>query len=169
MILSQGVETRTLIPSWAAYSDDKVYRYALGRFSVFSPSIAFVMLNPSTATEMEDDPTVRRCMRRGFALDFPHVRIVNLFAIRATDPKVMLAHPDPIGPENDEAICEAARFASVVVCAWGVHGEHLGRGAYVLDMLRQVAPGKLHHLGLTKGGHPRHPLYLRNDAPLVPW
>ncbi len=146
--------------SSATYSDDERYRYQLTR--VWAPAagrVSFVMLNPSTATERQNDPTVERCERRARTLGFGAFRVVNIFAWRATDPRDMRAAADPVGPENDAAIVEAARWADQVICAWGTHGAHLGRGAAVEALLRETGR-PLFHLGLSKAGHPRHPLYI---------
>jgi hypothetical protein len=144
----------------AAFSPCRKYRYALWRrWETEKPYAMFVGLNPSTADEIEDDPTIRRCKR--FASDWGYGCLVmtNLFAIRATDPKVMLAHDDPVGPENDDYLRYLARRAGIVVSAWGAHGGHRGRDFQVLRMI-----AGMHHLGLTKAGKPRHPLYLRADT-----
>lgn len=117
------------------------------------------MLNPSTASECRNDPTVERCERRARALGYGAFRVVNLFAWRATDPRALRSAAAPAGPANDAAIAEAARWADLVVAAWGVHGVHLGQGARIEASLR-AAGHRLHHLGLTKDGHPRHPLYV---------
>jgi hypothetical protein len=117
------------------------------------------MLNPSTATERQNDPTVERCERRARALGFGGFQVANIFAFRATDPRRMRAAPDPVGPDNDAAIREAAIRADRIICAWGGHGAHLDRGRAVERMLR--ATGRpLHALGLTRDGQPRHPLYI---------
>lgn len=146
--------------SLAVYSADEAYRYRLIR--VWEPQgerALFVMLNPSTATETQNDPTVERCERRARALGFGSFAVANIFAYRATDPKVMRAASDPVGPGNDAAIAEMAAQADRIICAWGTHGLHLGRGAAVEALLR--ATGRdLHHLGLSKGGLPKHPLYI---------
>ena len=147
-------------PSTAVYSDCERYRYLLTR--VWDPAgrkALFVMLNPSTATEVQNDPTVERCERRARALGFGAFRVTNIFAFRATDPRVMRAESDPVGPGNDAAIAESAPWADQIICAWGTHGEHLGRGPEVERLLR--ATGRpLYHLGLSKAGHPKHPLYI---------
>ncbi len=168
-----GLVTRRAVkgdaPSLAVYSACALYRYALTR--VWQPEgrrALFVMLNPSTATEEQNDPTVERCERRARALGFGAFRVCNIFAFRATDPRVMRAAPDPVGPANDAAILEGAAWADTVVCAWGSHGAHLDRGPAVERLLRGSAPA-LHHLGLTKEGHPRHPLYVGYVQPPVPW
>ncbi|PWE48893.1 hypothetical protein DEM26_15720 [Thioclava sp. NG1] len=151
-------------PSIAVYSDCENYRYLLTRvWDDSKPRALFIMLNPSTATEVQNDPTVERCERRARALGFGAFRVTNIFAYRATDPKVMRAQEDPVGPENDASIRESLDWASGpedrIICAWGAHGAHLQRGAAVEDLLR--ASGRaLHHLGLTKAGAPRHPLYI---------
>lgn len=147
-------------PSVAVYSPCETYRYLLTReWAPDQGRALFVMLNPSTATEVQNDPTVERCERRARALGFGSFRVCNIFAYRATDPKVMRAQADPVGPGNDQAIAESALWADAVVCAWGTHGAHLNRGAAVEAVLR--ATGKpLSHLGLSKDGHPKHPLYI---------
>lgn len=155
--------------SSAVYSACGAYRYLLTR--VWNPAgrrALFVMLNPSTATEVQNDPTVERCERRARALGFGAFRVTNIFAFRARDPRVMKAAADPVGPANDAAIAESAGWADAIVCAWGTHGAHLGRGAAVARLLAgQGRP--LTVLGLTRGGHPQHPLYIAYDRQPVPW
>ena len=147
-------------PSLAVYSECEKYRYSLTR--TWDPSgrkVTFVMLNPSTATEVQNDPTVERCERRARTLGYGAFCVTNIFAWRDTDPKKMRAASDPIGPANDQAIMDAAHWADDVVCAWGTHGEHLSRGPAVERLLRET--GKtLTHLGLSKASHPKHPLYI---------
>jgi len=146
--------------SIATFSDCMAYRYLLTRvWSETGDRALFVMLNPSTADEIKNDPTVERCERRARALGFGAFRVVNIFAFRATDPKVMRAHPSPIGPANDAAILESCDWASRVICAWGTHGAHLGRGSDVEALIR-ARGAEPWHLGLTKQGHPKHPLYI---------
>lgn len=157
-------------PSIAVYSDDEIYRYALTRtWDERGKRVAFVMLNPSTATEVANDPTVERCERRARTLGFGAFRVTNIFAYRATDPRDMRAHPEPVGgAANDDAIVEAAEWADAVVCAWGTHGAHLDRGPQVERLLRATAR-PLFHLGLSKAGHPKHPLYIGYAVQPVPW
>ena len=155
--------------SQAEYSDCEQYRYQLTR--VWQPDTArvlFVMLNPSTATERQNDPTVERCERRARALGFGAFRVVNIFAWRATDPRHMRAAADPVGAANDRAIVQGCDWADRVICAWGTHGAHLERGKAVEALLRQTGQ-PLFHLGLTKAGHPKHPLYLPYSQQPEPW
>ena len=154
--------------SLAVYSDCEAYRYRLER--VWGPGgrVLFVMLNPSTATEVQNDPTVERCERRARALGFGAFAVANIFAYRATDPRVMRGVADPVGPGIDAAIVDLAGAADMVVCAWGTHGAHLGRGAAVEALLRRQGRD-LFHLGLTLAGAPKHPLYIGYAAPPVPW
>ena len=155
--------------SEAVYSDCERYRYLLTR--VWDPTgdrALFVMLNPSTATEVQNDPTVERCERRARALGFGAFRVTNIFAWRDTDPGAMRAADDPVGPANDAAIADSLPWADRIICAWGAHGAHMDRGAAVERLLR--ASGKpLFHLGLTKAGQPRHPLYIGYDRQPEPW
>ncbi len=146
--------------SSAVYSACERYRYLLTRVWDDTGSRAlFIMLNPSTATELANDPTVERCERRARALGYGAFRVCNIFAYRATDPREMRAVPDPVGPENDAAILDSLDWADRVICAWGTHGAHLDRGPEVARKLR-AAGATLWHLGLSKAGHPRHPLYI---------
>jgi hypothetical protein len=155
--------------SVAEYSDCEAYRYALTRvWDASGGKVAFVMLNPSTATEVQNDPTVERCERRARALGFGAFRVVNIFAFRATDPQVMRAQGDPVGAANDTAILAAADWADKVVCAWGSHGAHLNRGAAVERVLRGRGQS-LFQLGLTKAGQPKHPLYIGYDRQPELW
>ncbi|NCO22437.1 MAG: DUF1643 domain-containing protein, partial [Rhodobacterales bacterium] len=109
--------------SIATYSPCEHYRYDLMRvWDGTGPKITFVMLNPSTATEVQNDPTVERCERRARVLGYGAFRVTNIFAWRDTDPKGMRAAPEPVGLANDAAIREAALWADAVLCAWGTHG-----------------------------------------------
>ena len=156
-------------PSVAVYSDCERYRYLLTRtWQPQGRKALFVMLNPSTATEVQNDPTVERCERRARALGFGAFRVTNIFAWRDTDPRKMRAAADPVGPGNDAAIRESAGWADQIICAWGTHGDHLARGPAVEALLRQTGL-PLFHLGLTKAGHPRHPLYIAYEKQPEPW
>lgn len=147
-------------PSTAVYSDCENYRYLLTR--IWEPEgrkALFIMLNPSTATEVQNDPTVERCERRARALGFGGFRVTNIFAWRDTDPKAMRAAAEPIGAANDATIAQSCDWADQIIAAWGAHGAHLQRGAAVETVLR--ATGRpVFHLGLTQAGHPKHPLYI---------
>lgn len=146
--------------STADFSGDLVYRYRLSRRWGDGPAVAFIGLNPSTADETNDDPTIRRCI--GFAKRWGYDQLVmlNLFAFRATDPADMKRVLDPVGPENDKYLVREAREAGLVVAAWGVHGSYHARDEEVLSIL----PLPPVALGVTKDGYPRHPLYVRADA-----
>lgn len=167
MILRRHAAGDTL--SEAAYSACQSYRYALTRcWQAEAPRLAFVMLNPSTASELANDPTVARCEARARDLGYGAFRVVNLFAFRATDPRALKATADPQGPLADRALAEAADWADHLLCAWGNHGGFRQRHAAVLPLLR--AAGKpLFHLGLTGAGQPRHPLYVARARALDPW
>lgn len=132
------------------------YRYLLRRtWRDDLPSVLFVGLNPSTADAVSDDPTVRRCVAFARCWGFGSLAIANLFAYRSTDPSVLQRVEDPIGPRNDWWLKRLTEKAKLTIAAWGIHGALLERAEAVLPNLRNV-----HHLGRTKEGHPRHPLYL---------
>ena len=156
-------------PSTAVYSDCERYRYLLTRtWDTTGKRALFIMLNPSTATEVQNDPTVERCERRARTLGFGAFRVCNIFAWRDTDPKKMRAAADPVGPENDAAILDSTHWADRIVCAWGSHGAHLDRGAKMEALLRETGL-PLYHLGLTQAGQPKHPLYISYDRQPELW
>jgi hypothetical protein len=172
----------------AIFSPDRRYRYTLSRRwpmdlllnlkagGVLSPHpqavVAFIGLNPSTADETIDDPTIRRCMAFARGWGFGGLVMLNLFAFRATDPAAMKREDDPVGPENDAYLAQALSVASLWVCCWGNHGDFRGRGRQVLDLMVGLcarAPNggpPIRHFGLTKTGQPRHPLYMPKMAVL---
>jgi hypothetical protein len=156
--------------SVALYSDDERYRYMLiRRWHRTGIAPIFLMLNPSTATEEINDPTVARCC--GFARSWGYggVAVLNLFAWRATDPRELVAVPDPVGPDNDDTIRKACGLAKVpVVCAWGNHGRLLGRDLAVLAMLDELGV-PTYALRVGKDGDPGHPLYLKADLQMQPY
>lgn len=178
------------ISAGAFLSPDERYRYLLWRewrgthdpanWKWFSESdgqgeplgepkpCVFVMLNPSTADGAQDDPTIRRCVAFAASWNFERLEVVNLFAYRATRPSDLIslsASADPVGPGNLDAVREVAEEAGLIVCAWGAHGRHLEQDETVRGWLGNRPTFAL---GFTKQGHPRHPLYLRGDAALMP-
>lgn len=151
----------------AILSNDGVYRYNLIReWDSMDPVMLFVMLNPSTADAVDDDPTIRRCI--GFAQreNCGMIEVVNLFAFRATDPKELKTADEPVGVDNDEIITMAAEEADVIVCAWGTNGVLNKRNEAVISLLQSVGKPVM-CLGKTKDGHPKHPLYLPANAGLI--
>jgi|SRR5579859_6095362 len=136
-----------------------LYRYRLTRH--WGPGhrvLCFVMLNPSTADAEEDDPTVRLCISWAKLLGFDGLVVVNLFALRSTDPSKLKVVADPVGPENDDIILDSAIASSMILCAWGNHGGIGRRSEFVKSMLSRAGI-KLHCLKLSKKLQPVHPLY----------
>lgn len=159
------MKKQPIIYSFAALSEDRRYRYSLIRqWDSALPNLVWVGLNPSTADETLNDPTVRRVVGFSRAWGYGGVILLNLFAFRATNPKELRAVDDPVGPGNDAALINLCR-GSEVVLAWGSHGGLLGRGEAVKSLLRPVAR-QLYCLGYTKEGQPKHPLYLPKTVAL---
>ncbi|MGR3467352.1 MAG: DUF1643 domain-containing protein [Shimia sp.] len=154
--------------SVALYSPSEHYRYLLERSWGSGPRLAYVMLNPSTASELRNDPTIERCERRARRGGFGAFRVVNLFAWRATHPRELRGVGDPTGPGNAQAIANALDWAHVTVAGWGVHGALNGAGPTFARSCR-AAGHVLHCLGTTKGGHPRHPLFVPYAQDIEPW
>lgn len=159
----------------AIFSPCRTWRYVLERDAgelLGSPStVAFIGLNPSTADEHTDDPTIRRCV--DFARRWGHTRLVmlNLYALRATDPRELsvAAHiGDPVGPENDEYIRRHAAEADLVVCAWGSHPGIADRASDVIQILADVG-ADLYCLAVNQDGGPKHPLYVPASVVPIPY
>jgi len=157
------------IVSNAKFDQSRKYRYRLTRRwdGLDDRYILFVCLNPSTADETEDARTVGRCV--GFAKreGYSAMHLVNIFSIRATDPKEMKSVNNPgADAVNSAAIIWSSLIADKIVLAYGNHGAHRGRHKEILHLLRNY---KLHCFGTTKSGLPKHPLYLRADTPIIPF
>lgn len=152
----------------ADISDCGLYRYWLTRGWGEGQMGAWVMLNPSTADATQDDPTIRRCINFSKAWGWGSLVILNLFALRATDPAELRKADDPVGPLCDlgvKSFIGLMECGRPVVAAWGVNGTLLDRDKAVLAML--AARGvQVQCLGVTKDGHPKHPLYLPNGTAL---
>ncbi len=148
----------------ALFDPARTYRYLLEHRWGSAPPMVLVMLNPSTADATREDPTMRRALRFARREGCGALIVVNLFALRATDPAALTQHPDPVGPDNDQILCAAVGRGTPIVAAWGTHGTLRGRDRAVLRLL---APARLSCLGLTAGGQPRHPLYLPANTPLA--
>ncbi len=149
----------------AEISECGQYRYALGRQWGDGQTVAFIMLNPSTADADRDDPTITRCIHFARSWGYGGLVVANLYAYRATDPSELWRTADPVGPENDEHLTRVAAGCALLVAAWGANAKP-GRIAQVLAL---PGMGRLHALGLTKAGQPRHPLYLRGDLTPQLW
>lgn len=147
---------------------DGEYRYRLDRWWGDGPRLGWIMLNPSTADGVHDDPTIRRCIGFAKRCGYDGIVVVNLFARRCTRPEHLADPGDPVGPHNNEAILNMGYYCPVVVAAWGAHPVARGHVLSVASTM-EAARRTLHCLGVTQGGAPRHPLYVRADAELVPW
>lgn len=150
------------VKTGATFSPCRTWRYALYRtWNEEGGHLMFIGLNPSTADETQDDPTVRRCI--GFAKreGYGGIFMLNLFAYRSTDPAALKVVDDPIGPENNLFLLSYFGRAKRAIAAWGVHGVLHGRDLEVAELLPMLGC-----LGTTKDGHPKHPLYLPSGAEL---
>ena len=152
-----------MLVSDAKFSPCRTWRYELRRLWSEKEPMVCIGLNPSTADETLNDPTIRRCI--GFAKrdGFGGLVMLNLFGLRSTDPSALYTHPDPEGPGNYETIRQYRHYSCVVAC-WGNHSKLAGHGCFMAR-----AMNSLHCFGLTKSGCPKHPLYLSSQTPIIPW
>jgi hypothetical protein len=154
--------------SSAVFSPCLRYRYRLSRgWDVALPRVLFVMVNPSSADEKNDDQTMRKCIGLAKRWGFGALDVGNLFAGSPPTRRGLRRAVNPIG-ETDAHVLEMAREASWVVLAWGRHGSLYGRGAAMRALLAKNA---IPVLGLprVKNGEPSHPLMLPYTTTPEPW
>lgn len=163
----------------ATFSLDMTYRYVLSRTwgdDDDGRTAFWIMLNPSTATESELDPTIRRCLGYTIRWGMTKMIVCNLFALRATNPDDMKRHRDPIGPDNDAVILSGlemgwalfGRDAVTPIAAWGTHGSHMGRAADLTTKIT-AAGFPLYCLGTNADGSPKHPLHMLKGLNPMPY
>ncbi len=156
---------------WAKISPCGRYRWNLNRsWSEWGRHACVIMLNPSTADALVDDATIRALTRLLTPLGYGGVEVINLFALRSTDPAALMAADDPVGPMNDYNIIESLKRRPTVICAWGAHKfvVQSKRGIEVLQLVKafNLVP---QCFGTTKSGAPKHPLYLKTGTKLEPY
>lgn len=148
----------------AVFSDDRKYRYALFRlWDIKKPSIMFIGLNPSTANEVDNDPTIRRVIRFAFDWDYGGVYMMNLFGFVTPYPKDLINCSDPIG-ENDKWLEKVFDKCEDVVFAWGSFPEAADRAKKVITMFPNAKA-----LWINKDGSPKHPLYCHSNLKPIPY
>jgi hypothetical protein len=155
--------------SSAVISECGLYRYLLARSWGKERPAVFLMLNPSTADAIDNDATIRKCIRYARAWGCGGLVVVNLFALRSTDPDQLLNVNDPVGPKTDSYLRAAVEDSDLVVCAWGAHKAVTpGRVRAVLEIIRATGKQPM-HLRLTQDGQPWHPLYLPAKLRPIPF
>jgi len=160
--------------SGAVFSPCRRYRYLLWRRWSPAPQMVICGVNPSDASEEDNDHTVTRGMFYARREGCGAVYFVNPFALVTPEPDVMKRHSHPIEPPDDagrcnRAIVEALDGAALFVAAWGTHGAHRGRDVDVLALVREAVRGRvpIKCFGMTKDGSPKHPARLGNAVPLI--
>lgn len=152
--------------SGALFDRTRRYRYHLWRrWDSSRPGVCFVMLNPSTADDVHNDPTIGRCVRFAQKWGFGSIDVVNIFAYRSTDSSVLMRVADPVGARNNHVILDVVSKHERAVLAWGNHGALNDRGRQVVRLIQ--GKGELLCFGMTMHRQPKHPLYLRNDSKLL--
>jgi len=166
-LFSTGTKSPT---SGAYFSPDRIYRYVLWRiWDKSKPAIMFIGLNPSTADESLNDPTITRCLGFSKSWGYGSLYMLNLFAFRATDPNDMKSTSMPIGEENLKYLIQYAKTVDQIICAWGNHGSYLNQSKIILDLFRKDESlfTKLYYFKLSQKGEPVHPLYQSADSKLT--
>jgi hypothetical protein len=151
------------ILKWAVFTDDRKYRYLLWRiWSKTQKPLLFIGLNPSTATELKDDPTITRIIKRAYNAGFGGLIMANLYAFIATNPKLLLGNGDFVGAENDDYIKQSIKLSAKTVCGWGSFKPVKNRAIEVLKMIPEP-----YCLGINSDGQPKHPLYVSYKTPII--
>jgi len=147
----------------ATISDCRKYRYALSRtWDDKMRTVLFIALNPSTADEINDDPTIRRCINYAKNWGFGSILVANLFAYRTTNPAILRYVNNPVGNDNDQYILDLSKKAHIIVAAWGNEGSLFNRDKEVARLIPNLMC-----LKVNKSGQPTHPLYQKKDKELI--
>jgi len=152
------------IPKGAIFSEDRKYRYVLWRlWSQSRKPLLVIGLNPSTANEIQDDPTITRCMKRASILGYGSLLMANLYAYVSTNPDVLhMKGNEFTGIENDAYLERTIALADRTVCGWGSFPAATTRSGIVLNMIKDP-----YCLGVNRDGQPKHPLYIGYHVPLT--
>lgn len=154
----------------AQFSPCRTWRYALWRrwdWQGHANNVMFVGLNPSTADEQKDDPTIRRCKAFAKAWGYGGIYMMNLYAFRATKPTDMIVAADSLGPGNLEAFGYYRSRVGLIVAAWGALDKRYRsrvKWQETIDQVLYAISQPVYCLGRTADGSPRHPLYVRGDV-----
>lgn len=147
----------------AIFSDDRKYRYALWRvWSKTNKPLLFIGLNPSTANEFQDDPTITRNTVRAFKAGFGGLLVANLYAYVSTQPNALLGDGDFVGEFTDDYLSQMINLAGQTLCGWGSFKPVKNRAPKVLSMIKEP-----YCLGINGDGHPKHPLYIGYSVPMA--
>ena len=153
----------SFINKTANFSSCRKYRYSLSRiWDKQKKFVLFIGLNPSTADEEVDDPTIRRCSGYAQKWGYGGLIMVNLFAYRTTLPSNLKKVKYPVGRDNDKYIVKLSKKADITVAAWGNNGILYRRDKQVLSLVPSLMC-----LKVNKSGQPAHPLYLNKDLKLT--
>lgn len=156
----------TYLENDAVISDCGRYRYLLRRtWDHNKPRALLVMLNPSTADAKLDDATIRSCVRLLSGHGIGSMEVVNVFGYRATNPAELSTQADPFGPDNERIVSAAIHRCDIVICAWGAYPPARQHATPILNAVRAHRPAT-YCFGRTKGGSPKHPLYIKSGTPL---
>lgn len=149
----------------AILSEDRKYRYILSRiWDEAKPTVLFIGLNPSTADETTDDPTIRRCINFAKSWGYGGILVANLFAFRSTNPQRLYTEQDPVGSANDFYIKEYSDKSKLTIACWGNHGNFINRSEEVCKLVNS-----LYCLNINKSGEPKHPLYVKHNITPKPY
>lgn len=149
----------------AILSEDRKYRYILSRiWDEAKPTVLFIGLNPSTADETTDDPTIRRCINFAKSWGYGGILVANLFAFRSTNPQRLYTEQDPVGSANDFYIKEYSDKSKLTIACWGNHGNFINRSEEVCKLVNS-----LYCLDINKSGEPKHPLYVKHNITPKPY
>ncbi len=147
----------------ATFSNCRKYRYALSRsWDEKKKIVLFIGLNPSTADEKKDDPTIRRCINYAQNWGFGGLQVANLFAYRATKPAELKNVENPVGDDNDKHLIKLSKMADLTVAAWGNEGSLFSRDKQVIKLIPNLMC-----LKINKSGQPAHPLYQKKDIEYI--
>lgn len=151
--------------SGAVFDQHRAYRFVLWRFWNDNPRVLFIGLNPSTANELQNDPTIKRCIGFAQKWDYGGMFFCNLYSYVSTNPRLLLWE-EALHRANIPAITMATNLVSLTVAAWGDGINLVENGKSIAEHIAKlIAPSMC--FGLTQKGNPKHPLYLSGETKLM--
>lgn len=146
------------------------YRYRLTRqWDEAKPFLGFLMMNPSDADAVRDDPTVKRCVSFAEREGCGGIWVANLYGLRSPNIDALKGKADPIGPANDSMYAELFEACPKVVAAWGAYHPLGNKRVREVEAILAAIQPRVFTLGYTLGGYPRHPLFVRGNVALEPF
>ena len=164
------------------FSDCKSYRWSLDlEISLKKKEIIFIGLNPSKSNQNFLDNTTKKIIKICNKNNYGKIKMINLFGLVSTSPKLLQKHNDPIGFLNNKIIENNIIYWSKSVncdlwIGWGNKGKLFNQDIQVYKLIKKYISYKNKTflkntkpllINKTKHNNPVHPLYCSDNSKLI--